>query len=541
MHEVPYNSFHKQRCQKKTGTKKKRQMAIKSFLGLLLVIFGLGTWFFLFPNIPRLFKTQDPDDQVTKILNSLMLAPEVFLPDNNEIQISKTQKSCQYFTCFDVYRCGGRKLLVHIPEPKKILIRGRKNSEPAREISPMTKEFVDILEAIVQSGFYTENPSEACLFVPPFNLLNEADLDDPVVSAQALSLMPEWNGGKNNLLISMITGQSDNLRIEHGSSLVAAAGLSTFSYRTRFDIALPFYTILQEKLVKKVKVKNYLLTITQGGDLHDKFNAILTNNWSINKKDVMIYHNNNYANDEAIKQDQYQQLVETNDVLAQSKFCLVAKEKHGRLTSSTLMASMHVGCIPVILIDHLVLPFSEVLDWKRFSIRFYEHDADKVYEHLKTIPENKIHEMAAQVKFIYNQYFKDLPTITKTTLKIINDRVFPQQAKTYFDWNVEYDTRSPLVMKSTPSDGFTAVILTYDRLESLFQVIQSIADTPSLSKILVIWNNQDKNPPPISEWPLISKPLEIRQTKANLLTNRFYPFDEITTEAVLSMDDDIGN
>ena len=119
--------------------------------------------------------------------------------------------------------------------------------------------------------------------------------------------------------------------------------------------------------------------------------------------------------------------------------------------------------------------------------------------------------------------------------------MFPQQAKTYFDWNVEYDTRSPLVMKSTPSDGFTAVILTYDRLESLFQVIQSIADTPSLSKILVIWNNQDKNPPPISEWPLISKPLEIRQTKANLLTNRFYPFDEITTEAVLSMDDDIGN
>ena len=37
----------------------------------------------------------------------------------------------------------------------------------------------------------------------------------------------------------------------------------------------------------------------------------------------------------------------------------------------------------------------------------------------------------------------------------------------------------------------------------------------------------------------MSRPIEIIRTKANLLTNRFYPFTEITTEAVLSMDDDI--
>jgi glucuronyl/N-acetylglucosaminyl transferase EXT2 len=29
------------------------------------------------------------------------------------------------------------------------------------------------------------------------------------------------------------------------------------------------------------------------------------------------------------------------------------------------------------------------------------------------------------------------------------------------------------------------------------------------------------------------------RTQSNKLTNRFYPFDEIETEAVLSMDDDI--
>ena len=80
------------------------------------------------------------------------------------------------------------------------------------------------------------------------------------------------------------------------------------------------------------------------------------------------------------------------------------------------------------------------------------------------------------------------------------------------------------------SQGFTAVILTYDRVDMLYQVIRGIAKAPSLAKVLVlyvytcvrvrvcvrvcveliplpidhfillqiliIWNNLDKSPPP---------------------------------------------
>ena len=58
-------------------------------------------------------------------------------------------------------------------------------------------------------------------------------------------------------------------------------------------------------------------------------------------------------------------------------------------------------------------------------------------------------------------------------------------------------------MKNIPpaEDGFTAVILTYDRLSSLYQVVKSVAETPSLAKILVVWNNQNIEPPPLSEFP----------------------------------------
>ena len=69
-------------------------------------------------------------------------------------------------------------------------------------------------------------------------------------------------------------------------------------------------------------------------------------------------------------------------------------------------------------------------------------------------------------------------------------------------------------------EGFTAVILTYNRLESLYNVINRIVDTPSLARIVVVWNNQEVAPPPPSEWPKISKTLKVIKTRANILSNR---------------------
>ena len=37
------------------------------------------------------------------------------------------------------------------------------------------------------------------------------------------------------------------------------------------------------------------------------------------------------------------------------------------------------GCIPVIVTDGYVLPFSEVLDWSRASIRVHSHDLSKLF------------------------------------------------------------------------------------------------------------------------------------------------------------------
>lgn len=65
---------------------------------------------------------------------------------------------------------------------------------------------------------------------------------------------------------------------------------------------------------------------------------------------------------------------------------------------------------------------------------------------------------------------------------------------------------SPLFLPLIPprAPGFTAVVLTYDRVESLFRVITEISKVPSLAKLLVVWNNQNKSPPE-GECPVLIK------------------------------------
>lgn len=46
-----------------------------------------------------------------------------------------------------------------------------------------------------------------------------------------------------------------------------------------------------------------------------------------------------------------------------SSFCVVLRG--ARLGQAALSDVLQAGCVPVILADSYILPFSEVLDWKR--------------------------------------------------------------------------------------------------------------------------------------------------------------------------------
>lgn len=49
--------------------------------------------------------------------------------------------------------------------------------------------------------------------------------------------------------------------------------------------------------------------------------------------------------------------------IQESSFCVVLRG--ARLGQAALSDVLQAGCVPVILADSYILPFSEVLDWKR--------------------------------------------------------------------------------------------------------------------------------------------------------------------------------
>ena len=62
--------------------------------------------------------------------------------------------------------------------------------EEGIEIKPLSKEYLEILSTIVNSPYYTDNPEDACLFVPPVDTLNENTLRKDKIS-QILSSLPQ--------------------------------------------------------------------------------------------------------------------------------------------------------------------------------------------------------------------------------------------------------------------------------------------------------------------------------------------------------------
>lgn len=49
--------------------------------------------------------------------------------------------------------------------------------------------------------------------------------------------------------------------------------------------------------------------------------------------------------------------------LQKSVFCIIFRGN--RLSQPALLEAMAFGCIPIILSDTVVMPFQEIIDWKR--------------------------------------------------------------------------------------------------------------------------------------------------------------------------------
>lgn len=121
-------------------------------------------------------------------------------------------------------------------------------------------------------------------------------------------------------------------------------------------------------------------------------------------------------------------------VLQDSVFCLVFRGE--RMGQFVLLEAMAANCIPVIVIDGHVMPFNNVIDWKRFSIFIMESHLNTLMDVLNNISKKRIRKMQNVLLFMYKSYFSSMEHIALTTLDIIQDRVYPHLSRTYDEINL---------------------------------------------------------------------------------------------------------
>ncbi|XP_061870433.1 exostosin-like 1 isoform X3 [Colius striatus] len=454
---------------------------------------------------------------------------------------------CRMETCFNFSRCEkhGFKVFTY----------------PRERDQPLSESYSKILTSIEHSRYYTPNPEEACLFILSIDTLDRDHLSSQYVHNidEKIRGFPLWNDGRNHLIFNLYSGTwpnyTDDLGFDIGQAILAKASFYTENFRPNFDISIPLFSkdhpqrggekgwLYQDSVHPKKKyllvfkgkryltgigssTRNALHHIHNGKDIISLTTCRHGKDWEKHKDTRCDKDNVDY------EKFDYQEL------LHNSTFCIVPRGR--RLGSFRFLEALQAACIPVLLSDGWELPFAEAIDWSKAAIVGNERLL-----------------LQQQTQFLWDAYFSSVDKIVHTTLEVIKDRLLPYRSRSRFLWNAlpggllalpnfsTYLGDFPfyyLQHGSSPSEKFTAFIRAVSPMESpsqpILRLIRAVSGSQYCAQILVLWNWK-KPPPPSGQWPQTTVPLTIIQGRGKL-RDRFFPYEAIQTDAVLSLDEHIS-
>ena len=134
----------------------------------LIVLFGLLGGIILFC---ILYKVNNSASQEYKHTFKRSAGTQTVNLQNIATKPTPQNSNCTYHTCVNVFHCGyndNSRISVYVYPVVQYM------EENGQQVSPiLSREFHEILETIWQSPYHTENPDTACLFIPPFDVLNQ--------------------------------------------------------------------------------------------------------------------------------------------------------------------------------------------------------------------------------------------------------------------------------------------------------------------------------------------------------------------------------
>ncbi|XP_071494929.1 exostosin-like 3 [Diadema antillarum] len=601
-------------------------------------------------------------------------APFQILPnieDSGDIEPPNSAGRCRQHTCFDYSRCSlTSRFPVYVYHPEDLW-------QDSNKLDATIK--LTVTNAFGRSTYLTRDANMACIYV-----VLVGDLEDQGRTTSSLDLetrlhkLPYWrHDGRNHLLLHLVRSLSTHNILQNvntGRAIVVQTPFTDLQFRQGFDIIAPMLLGLSsETNWKDVPLqfparRKYLITyqgskptqtMLQKEYVDDRDTAPLSRRLkdvdrTKSVEDILIQEldklksltDDNVHLDFACKSFKAVDGFDASDwklcsnklerlkLLKQSTYALLLSPGDHVVSSTTfytrLFEALQTGAIPIIVGEHMQLPFSEFISWKEAAIVLPRSRVTELYFYLKTIQDNDILKLRRQGWFLWTTYLSNTDSVINGILATLRTRLgipanvapeekareifseeYPQKTQraeqmypesddvfpapelpfsspkflrnftsiamdSYFTWNnppgaqylYPYTPFDPVVPSdakflgstlgfrpigggaggsgkefqeslggNVPREQFTVVMLTYEREAVLMNSLQRLMGLPFLNKVLVVWN-APAAPSPDLVWPEIHVPIKVVRTSANSLNNRFLPYDEIETEAILSLDDD---
>ncbi|OVA19724.1 Exostosin-like [Macleaya cordata] len=125
------------------------------------------------------------------------------------------------------------------------------------------------------------------------------------------------------------------------------------------------------------------------GRLHGHIRYLLLQQWKNKDQDVQVY-------------DALPNGVSYNNMLKKSKYCLCPSGYE--VASPRVVEAIYAECVPVLISDNYVPPFSDVLNWDSFSVQIAVSDIPNIKRILTGISQSRYLKMQRRVKQVQKHF-----------------------------------------------------------------------------------------------------------------------------------------
>ncbi|EEF31735.1 catalytic, putative [Ricinus communis] len=164
------------------------------------------------------------------------------------------------------------------------------------------------------------------------------------------------------------------------------------------DVSLPETTIrIPRRPLKNVgggiRVSQRPILAFFAGNMHGRVRPTLLQYWQNKDEDLKIYGPLPARISRKMNYVQH---------MKSSRYCICPMGHE--VNSPRIVEAIYYECVPVIIADNFVLPFSDVLDWSAFSIVVAEKDIPKLKEILLAIPLRRYLTMLTNLKMLQRHF-----------------------------------------------------------------------------------------------------------------------------------------